>query len=216
MFHRYATCGKLVYRASQFEADAQIGRLLDALDSKGLSHNTLVIFSGDNGPEDPHIYMNSQGDPGPFRGRKRSLYDGGVRMPLIARWMGRVPAGRVSGVELMSADWLPTVASLAGAPLQPAPGGSPLMGVDQAGAFVPGAGAVPGPRVTPVMWDYRADGYGYCWNQAPRLAILQDGLKLHMNLDRSRTELHVTKTRQSFSCYLGGVRSRVSSFPLPS
>jgi arylsulfatase A-like enzyme len=110
-------------------------------------------------------------------------------MPLIARWVGHIPAGRVSAVELMSADWLPTVASLAGAQLLPAPGKSPLMGADRAAAFVPGAGSLP-VRLTPVMWDYRADGYGYCWNQAPRLAILQGDLKLHMNLDRSRTELY--------------------------
>ena len=63
---------ELVYRASQFEADAQIGRLLDTLDQEGLSNSTMVIFSGDNGPEDPHIYFNSQGDPGPFRGRQYS------------------------------------------------------------------------------------------------------------------------------------------------
>ena len=47
----YSTCGKLVYRASQFEADAQVGRLLDSLDDLGLSNTTMVIFSGDNGPE---------------------------------------------------------------------------------------------------------------------------------------------------------------------
>ena len=110
-------------------------------------------------------------------------------MPLIARWLGHIPAGRVSAVELMSADWLPTVASLAGAKLLPAPDKSPLMGADRAAAFVPSAGSLPA-RLTPVMWDYRADGYGYCWNQAPRLAVLQGGLKLLMNLDRSRTELY--------------------------
>lgn len=110
-------------------------------------------------------------------------------MPLIARWVGHIPQGRVSTVELMSADWLPTVASLAGAALLPPPGNSPLMGADRAAAFVPSRGPL-SPRKTPVMWDYRADGYGYCWNQAPRLAILQGDLKLHMNVDGSRTELY--------------------------
>jgi arylsulfatase A-like enzyme len=80
-------------------------------------------------------------------------------MPLIARWVGHIPAGRVSAIELMSADWLPTVASLAGASLLPAPDSSSLMGADRAAAFVPSRGSLP-PRKTPVMWDYRADGYG--------------------------------------------------------
>eukprot|EP00730_Choanoeca_flexa_P005324 TRINITY_DN11927_c0_g1_i15.p3 TRINITY_DN11927_c0_g1~~TRINITY_DN11927_c0_g1_i15.p3 ORF type:complete len:134 (+),score=17.48 TRINITY_DN11927_c0_g1_i15:832-1233(+) len=73
----YGYCPIQVYRASQFEADAQIGRLLAYLDEQGLSNDTIVVFSTDNGPEDPHIYFNSVGDPGPFRGRKRSLYDVG-------------------------------------------------------------------------------------------------------------------------------------------
>ena len=83
----YPTCASLVYRASQFEADAQIGRFMQFIRANTtLDRRTLVVLSTDNGPEDPHIYMNSKGDPGPYRGRKRSLYDGGTRMPFIARW----------------------------------------------------------------------------------------------------------------------------------
>lgn len=82
-------------------------------------------------------------------------------MPLIARWVDHIPAGRVSATELMSADWLPTVVSLAGVAQLPAPGNSPLMGADRAAAFVPSAGTL-APRKIPIMWDYRADGYGQC------------------------------------------------------
>ena len=147
------------------------------------------VLAPADGPEDPHIYFNSQGDPGPFRGQKRSLYDGGVRMPLIARWVGTIPAGRVSAEEIMSADWLPTVASLAGAALLPYPAaGGPLFGADRAAAFVPTAPPLKA-RPLPVMWDYRADGYGYCWNQAPELAIQHGNFKLLMNRDKSRYEL---------------------------
>ena len=74
-------------------------------------------MSTDNGPEDPHIDMHAVGDPGPFRGRKRSLYEGGIRVPLLARWPGRVPAGRVAAgarSDMASVDLLPTVAALAG------------------------------------------------------------------------------------------------------
>lgn len=64
------------------------------------------------------------GDPGPFRGRKRSLYDGGTRVPMIAWWPGTTPAGVISSAPLMSADWLPTVAALAGVEVPLAPSGS--------------------------------------------------------------------------------------------
>lgn len=210
----YTTCPVVDYRASQFEADAQIGRFLDALDAMqwpghdtgargggdnggsggsggSVGDNTLVVFSGDNGPEDGHIYFNSVGDPGPYRGRKRSLYEGGVRMPLIARWPARMAGGGVCDGDLMSADWLPTVASLAGATVpDPAPlGFGPLMGRDAGGFFDPKAPTPPA-RIIPKMFDYRADGYGHCWNQAPRLAIRDGELKLLMNPDRSRVELY--------------------------
>ena len=110
-------------------------------------------------------------------------------MPLIARWVGHIPAGRVSDAEIMSADWLPTVAALAGAAHLPVPaGGGPLFGIDRSAAFVMSAPPLAA-RPLPVMWDYRADGYGACWNQAPELAIQQGDLKLHMNRDRSRFEM---------------------------
>ena len=150
----------------------------------------------DNGPEDPHIYMNSKGDPGPYRGRKRSLYDGGTRMPFIARWPGKVPAGRIADTQLMSADWLWTVAALAGGSEfaqslreSGATTFGPPLGEDRAGDLVPSLFPPPKPRNQSIMFDYRADGYGFCWHQAPRLAILRKGWKLLLNPDHSRLEL---------------------------
>lgn len=160
----FGTCPKLVYRASQFEADRQIGRLLDGLVSRGLHTRTLVIFSGDNGPEDPHVYMYAVGDPGPYRGRKRSLYDGGTRQSLLAWWPGVVTAGKVVDAELMSADWLPTAAALAGissATLEAAAAAAqigPIMGADRSADFVPSLSPTP-PRQTPIAFEYRGEGY---------------------------------------------------------
>ena len=192
---RSQRCAVQVYRASQHDADAQVGRLLDWLDGApgGLGQNTLVVWSTDNGPEDPHIDQHAVGDPGPFRGRKRSLYEGGVRVPFIARWPGRVPAGVVSAADIASVDWLPTVAALAG--VAPTGGGGwsdGLMGRDASALLLGTAASVP--RPTPKMFDYRFDNtrQGYCYHGAPRLAIRQGPLKLLTNTNPAypRTELY--------------------------
>lgn len=106
-----------IYYASVTDLDTQIGRLIDKLDEMGLAENTLVVFSSDNGPEDIHVLDSTHsgvGSNGPFRGRKRSLYEGGVRVPLIVRQPGRVPAGRVDNNSIVcGVDFLPTFCDLA-------------------------------------------------------------------------------------------------------
>jgi arylsulfatase A-like enzyme len=95
--------------------DADVGRLLARLKKHGLDENTLVLFSSDNGPHreggnDPQFNNSS----GPLRGIKRDLWEGGIRVPLIARWPGKVRAGTTS--DFVGAFWdvLPTLAELAG------------------------------------------------------------------------------------------------------
>ena len=95
--------------------DQQVGEIADRIDSLGLADNTLIIFASDNGPHqeggaDPD-YFNSNG---PLRGYKRDLYEGGIRVPMIARWPGRVAAGVESDVVSAFWDMFPTVAELAG------------------------------------------------------------------------------------------------------
>jgi arylsulfatase A-like enzyme len=104
-----------IYYAAVTEMDAQIGRLLEWIDEDSArAENTLVIFTSDNGPEAPefpHAGYHAAGSTGPFRGRKRSLYEGGTRMPFIVRWKGPVPAGTVDEVSVISGvDLLPTLA----------------------------------------------------------------------------------------------------------
>ncbi len=101
--------------------DRDVGRLLDLLRELNLDQRTLVIFSSDNGPHreggvDPAFNRSS----GPLRGIKRDLYEGGIRVPFIARWPGRVPAGRVSAQVTAFWDFLPTAAELAGVANPPA------------------------------------------------------------------------------------------------
>ena len=101
------------------ELDWSTGEILKTLAETGLDSNTIVLFSSDNGP----WYL---GSPGRLRGRKGSTYDGGIRIPLLARWPGQIPADRVSNATISLMDLFPTLAKLAGAPL-PA---KPLDGVD--------------------------------------------------------------------------------------
>jgi arylsulfatase A-like enzyme len=95
--------------------DRDIGRLLDKLAALGIDEQTLVIFSSDNGPHreggnNPRFFRSS----GPLRGIKRDLYEGGIRVPMIARWPGQIAAGSTSALPTMFCDFLPTAAELAG------------------------------------------------------------------------------------------------------
>ncbi|MHC4648929.1 MAG: arylsulfatase [Planctomycetota bacterium] len=96
--------------------DRDIGKLLAKLKELGIDANTLVMFSSDNGPHkeggaDP-AFFNSNG---PLTGKKRDLYEGGIRVPLVARWPGRIKPGSVSDHVSAFWDFLPTAAELGGA-----------------------------------------------------------------------------------------------------
>ena len=100
--------------------DSYVGRLLGHLRGLGLAENTLVIFTSDNGPHHEAKHKPSRFNPsGPFSGMKRSLTDGGIRVPFIAWWPGKVPAGATSGHVGHFADWLPTAAALGKAEAPP-------------------------------------------------------------------------------------------------
>ena len=92
--------------------DEQVGRIRAKLRELGVAENTLLAFCSDNGPE------GKKGDPGraePFRGRKRSLYEGGVRVPGVIEWPGQIEAGSRCETAVVTSDYLPTIAKLVGA-----------------------------------------------------------------------------------------------------
>ncbi|MCL4217512.1 MAG: sulfatase-like hydrolase/transferase [Candidatus Hydrogenedentes bacterium] len=102
------TPGRSMYEDSVEYLDREVGRLLDALDARGLKENTVVFFSSDNGP------MLDEGNTGGLRGGIRDSYEGGLRVPLIARWPGRIPAGHVVERPAIAYDIFPTLLDMAG------------------------------------------------------------------------------------------------------
>lgn len=121
------------------EFDYHTGRLLDAVERLGLSENTLVIYTTDNGPWNQPKYTNNKkghpegsifwGNAGPLRNGKGTCYEGGMRAPCIIRWPGKVSAGKKSEAVFSTLDFMPTFATLAGFKI---PADRIIDGVDQA------------------------------------------------------------------------------------
>jgi arylsulfatase A len=100
------------------EIDWSVGQILDAVSRAGLDEHTLVVFTSDNGPW--LSYGNHAGSAAPFREGKGTTFEGGVRVPFVARWPGRIPKGSLSAVPTMTIDLLPTFAALAQIPVSKA------------------------------------------------------------------------------------------------
>ncbi|MFN7936386.1 MAG: arylsulfatase [Bryobacteraceae bacterium] len=110
------TKGQKAFAAMVTMADAELGRILDLLDKHGLSQNTIVFCTSDNGgpappdDKDGSFFEINRG----ARGFKGSLWEGGIRVPMIVRWPGKVAAGKVNATPWYFADFMPTAAEIAG------------------------------------------------------------------------------------------------------
>ncbi len=157
------------YAALVSALDENVGRLLAVLDETGLARETLVVFLSDNGgARDVHGGRN-----GPFRGGKNQLLEGGIRVPMIVRWPGRVAPGTVSDARAASFDLLPTIAGLAGVDLDDVPtDGRNLAAV---------LGGAPDDFAGPLFWDD-------LHHSERRFAVHQGRWKLRST--RGRTTLH--------------------------
>ncbi|MCU0960759.1 MAG: arylsulfatase [Pirellulaceae bacterium] len=141
--------------------DSYVGRLLDQLQLLGLAHKTLVVFSSDNGPHHESSHNLARFQPaGPLTGIKRSLTEGGIRVPAICWWPGRVAAGTVSDHVAYFGDWFATAAELAGAEV---PGDLDSI------SFVPTLLGCPAeqPRHEFLYWEFHEGGF--------RQAVLYQG-----------------------------------------
>jgi arylsulfatase A-like enzyme len=144
------------------DLDRNVGVILDALDRGGHAHDTLVVLTSDNGPW-------FQGSPGGVRGRKGGIFEGGMRVPFLARWPGRIEAGTRSDVPATLVDLLPTLLALAGVPL---PADRVTDGVDLAPLLL--RGEAPAPR--PIL--YYAGGTLWALREGPFKAHRRHGVEL--------------------------------------
>lgn len=108
--------------------DRQVGEIVAKVEALGIAENTLIVFTSDNGPHleagaDPDFFNSN----GPLKGYKRDLYEGGIRIPMIAAWPGHIPAGSESDHVSAFWDWFPTFAELTGSAAPPATDGVSLL-----------------------------------------------------------------------------------------
>jgi len=186
-----------VYAAIIAEGDAKVGKVLDTLKELGLDETTLVIFSSDNGPENTGSKRRtddastgaglgnfySVGETGGLRGRKRSTFAGGVRVPFIARWPGVIPEGKTDRASVLTAvDLLPTFSGLAGAEF---PSGYEPDGVD----ILPALKGEPFKRDKPIFWEWKKSR-GKKGDSWPHLAVRDGKWKLFLNDEIGKAELY--------------------------
>jgi arylsulfatase A-like enzyme len=103
--------GQGVYADGMAEHDGMVGQLLDKLDNLGITDNTIVMYSTDNGAE---LMSWPDGGMMPFRGEKNTTWEGGFRVPMMVKWPGKIKPAQVSNEIISMEDWLPTFLAVAG------------------------------------------------------------------------------------------------------
>ncbi len=195
LLRKYGRFASNPYRQQYFavmdEMDRQLGRLFREVDDHGLGERTLLVLASDNGPTAWRRYYDEGYEPpgktNGLRGRKWSLYEGGIREPLIVRWKGVAAAGVTNPKTVVNAvDLFPTFCSLASLSAPDAA----LDGVDMSSAF---RGEQP-VRSRALFWEYGRDpSYlrpGREADRSPALAVREKDWKLLMNTDGSAVELY--------------------------
>lgn len=173
------------YAALVETVDTQVGRLLAHLEEQGLTKNTIIVFTSDNGAYFPVTTTS------PLRGSKGSLYEGGIRVPLIVKWPGKIKPGSVSNQPVLSMDFYPTFLAITG-------------------AKVPADKILDGENIMPVLtqtgslaernlyWHFPAylevyKGMTELWRQTPGSAIQKGDWKLIETFENNKIELYNLK-----------------------
>ena len=185
-----------VYASVIAEGDEGVGRILALLKELNLDEKTLVVFSTDNGPEktrgeDQKIHHKGEegyggyysvGETAGLKGRKRSLFSGGIRVPFIVRWPGVVPAGQTDNTSVVTAvDLLPTFLDVAGVtlPYGYAPDGESILSAFKGNDFT---------RTKPIYWEWKGgDNQDFTW---PSLGTRDGKWKLLVDAKSGESELY--------------------------
>jgi arylsulfatase A-like enzyme len=176
------------YLAVMENLDTQIGRFVDAIDSAGLGDETLILLTADNGPSGPTY---NTGSAGGLRGSKGSLYEGGIKEPLIARWTGRIGAGQVNSTTVVHAtDLFPSLTAIAGLPGAGATASTD--GQDMSAALLGDAQPLRGGTL---FWDYGRNSMAAgpapgAVNHSPNLALRQGNYKFLIDADGTKAALY--------------------------
>lgn len=170
------------HHANVTQLDHAFGKLMKALDAQKLTDSTFVFFTSDNGPEGDGLRNRTRGSTGGLRGRKRAMYEGGIRVPGIARWPGHIKPSLTSDGPVIGSDLFPTVLGVCN--VKP-PADRVLDGTDIMGVL---SGKIPvAERKVPLYWRL---------NMAPnnlQMAIRDGDWKLLASQDFSKLELYNLK-----------------------
>jgi len=186
------------------ELDFQIGRFITRLDKMGLLENTIIVFTSDNGPTDWSNYYNRETYPkgyegglyppgftGTFYGRKWSLFEGGIRVPFIISWQGKIPKNQTdSTTALVAMDLFPSICSMLGIEKP-----NNIDGKDKSVALM----GNPLEVKYPIMWEYSSNPGGSIKpgkeeHISPHLAIREGDWKLLINVDSTNLMLFNLKS----------------------
>lgn len=180
LIEKYSNRPKQGYRDHRYAAmieamDNAIGRILKEIDRLGIAEDTFVVFTSDNGP------FGGVGDPTPLRGDKGHLYEGGIRVPLIVRWPGKITSGRTCKEPVILTDFYPTLLEVAG--LKP----STEYAGDGASLMPLLTSEIP-PERDAIFWHYP----NFAFHKDNRLgsAVRMDNLKLIEFFDDNSVELY--------------------------
>jgi len=105
--------GWTIYEAGMVEVDDLVGDVMSFLETNGITENTILVFTTDNGAE---VFTWPDGGMTPFRGAKGSILEGGMRVPMLVQWPGHIPAGQVENGIMSGLDWMQTLVAAAGNP----------------------------------------------------------------------------------------------------
>ncbi|MEW6305922.1 MAG: sulfatase-like hydrolase/transferase, partial [Verrucomicrobiota bacterium] len=136
---------QIEHHANVTQMDHAFGQLMQALDELKLRDNTFVIFTSDNGPEGDGVTTPGRGSTGGLRGRKRDVFEGGIRVPGIVRWPGHTKAGTESAVPVIGSDIFVTICEIAKIPI-------PADRVIDGGSLLPALAGKPVARQRPLYW----------------------------------------------------------------